>query len=175
MKKDRLSRAKMVRSGPKTRGGFRKRGGLSILPSRSTTECEPSTSWDTSLLLTEDTSCDAIAIQPSGIEELGLEPTEMMTDITVDDYVLVSYLDKLFPGKVKEIQLNVDSPNTYKVSCMSRKGKCWVWPDKPDELFYDREDIVKKIDENAIQLINKRGMIQVKDVLLFSEEEYEMY
>lgn len=37
--------------------------------------------------------------------------------------MIVSYETKLFPGKVKEINLLTDSPPIYKVSCMVKEGE----------------------------------------------------
>lgn len=66
------------------------------------------------------------------------------SDFQVDDHVIVSYEDKLFPGKVTEINLFANSSTKYKVSCMVRKGKKWIWPERADEMWYERHEIVKK-------------------------------
>lgn len=48
-----------------------------------------------------------------------------------------------------------------------------MWPEKSDEVRYEREKIVKKISEENFVVINKRGMYDVKERLLYSEDEYD--
>jgi len=49
----------------------------------------------------------------------------------------VQYDGSLYPGEVKSV-----ISDEYEVSVMMKSGKYYRWPDKPDQLYYKKEDVV---------------------------------
>lgn len=79
------------------------------------------------------------------------------TDININDYVIVNYLDDYYPGRIVEIE-----NDKYLISTMTRSGlNKWKWPSLKDEIFYDFKEILQKIE--APWEINKRGFFEIKD------------
>lgn len=95
-------------------------------------------------------------------------------EYNVEDFVIISYQGAQYPGKVITVERQ-DQVNTtlYEISCMTRKGKTWVWPEKIDAIWYQEEDIIKKLDESCVKLVNKRGMMRVNDPILYSDDDDE--
>jgi hypothetical protein len=57
----------------------------------------------------------------------------------------------------------------YRVNTMQRSGNYWVWPLKPDSIFYKQEDIIQKIDPPAIvggRAVSSRGRFTFKNSLI---------
>jgi len=55
-------------------------------------------------------------------------------------WCLVQYDGSLYPGEVKSV-----IGDEYEVSVMMKSGKYYRWPDKPDQLYYQKEDVVRII------------------------------
>lgn len=55
---------------------------------------------------------------------------------------------------------------------MSKKGQNWTWPEKTDELTYEREEVVKKTSANCKTVVNKRGFYRIKERLLCEEDDF---
>ncbi|KAG5869444.1 hypothetical protein JTB14_016923 [Gonioctena quinquepunctata] len=78
--------------------------------------------------------------------------TEHPAKICLNDFVIVKYDSKQFPGQVKDI----NNENEYLVSVMVRSGPHgWRWPEKKDEIWYPEEDVLEKI---CPTVINSRGI-----------------
>lgn len=71
-------------------------------------------------------------------------------DVAVDDWVVVKYDDVHFPGIVTKIE-NEDC----KVAVMVKYGKLWKWPESKDEIYYTRNNIIRKV--NPPSVANARG------------------
>lgn len=71
-----------------------------------------------------------------------VEPDDPELDIDTGSYVVVRYDNVLYPGKVVETK-----KNGYVVSCMTKAGVNWKWPQQPDVLLYNKSDIVQLIAE----------------------------
>ena len=52
----------------------------------------------------------------------------------------MEYDGVIYPGEVKLVE-----GEEYKVSVMIAAGTHWKWPASPDEVFYRREKIVKRL------------------------------
>lgn len=88
---------------------------------------------------------------------------------SIDKFVIVSYEGSLFPG-IEISGIEISEPTTsYRVSCMVKKGRYWMWPEKLDEVWYQQFYAIKKVDN--YRAINKRGMYDLKDSLLSSDSE----
>lgn len=86
------------------------------------------------------------------------------TDININDYVIINYLNEYYPGKIVQIK-----NGKYLVNTMTRSGlNKWKWPTVKDEIFYEFEEILQKIE--APLEINKRGFFEIKDF-----EEYQKF
>lgn len=73
-------------------------------------------------------------------------------------YVIIKYEGEYFPGLIK----NIDN-NSYEVSTMVlSKGNSFRWPETPDQIWYDKDTIIEKIQEP--QLFNKRGFYKVPEM-----------
>lgn len=87
--------------------------------------------------------------------------SEKRINLDIGSYVIVKYSNELYPAKI----LNTDNDEWY--CCAMRKSGLdrlnhWKWPDTPDLLWYNREDIVLKIKEPKI--INTRGVCVVPEL-----------
>ncbi|KAG5895676.1 hypothetical protein JTB14_026999 [Gonioctena quinquepunctata] len=79
--------------------------------------------------------------------------TEHPAKICLNDFVIVKYDSKQFPGQVKDI----NNENEYLVSVMVRSGPHgWRWAEKKDEIWYPEEDVLEKICPPTV--INSRGI-----------------
>lgn len=91
----------------------------------------------------------------------------------VNDYVVVHYEEKFFPGKVTESK-NKDIDNfIYKVNAFERFGQKWRWPLRKDEIFYEEKDVIKVIKETDVIPHNNRGMFKIIDSFLL--EKWELF
>ncbi|KAG5891803.1 hypothetical protein JTB14_006193 [Gonioctena quinquepunctata] len=78
--------------------------------------------------------------------------TEHPAKICLNDFVIVKYDSKQFPGQVKDI----NNENEYLVSVMVRSGPHgWQWPENKDGIWYP-EDVLEKICPPTV--INSRGI-----------------
>lgn len=67
---------------------------------------------------------------------------EQPSGVQLGDFVLVRYAGKLYPGKITS---GVDDNGDVCISAMNRKGKNWLWPNPPDEIWYSKDQIQRKI------------------------------
>ena len=175
---------KRPRSGPKTRGGVRARGATvrilknigqndaenNILAEIDVNSCMPESS--------ELVNCPIIIAEENKVLEQGIlldmfnKPStdENSYSFEVNDYVVVAYEGKCYPGKVTAIEVRGNF-TAFRVSCMVKKGKNWVWPEREDEIWYNKDSLLKKIQESSMKKINKRGMVHIRDNLLSSSDE----
>ena len=73
-----------------------------------------------------------------------------IVDPEVDEWVLVLYDDKQYPGIVMS-KLN----DSFEVTVMVPAGSYWKWPSPKDVLFYNKKDILKKLQKPIP--VNNRG------------------
>ena len=66
---------------------------------------------------------------------------ESETYVNVGHWVVVNFEGATYPGEVVEVQ----SMNHVTVNVMHQSGKGWRWPDNPDMIPYDIDEILKKI------------------------------
>ena len=77
-----------------------------------------------------------------------------MNAFNVDDFVVVNFEGRLYPGKVTDIKLS-----GYMVSAMELTKKQWRWPTQPDEIFYSKKEVLYGI--NPPKPVGKRGLFEV--------------
>lgn len=73
-------------------------------------------------------------------------------------YVIIKYEGEYFPGLIKNIDNNIYEISTMVIS----KGNTFRWPDTPDQIWYNKEAIIEKIQQP--QVINKRGFFKVPEM-----------
>ncbi|KAG8171900.1 hypothetical protein JTE90_017787 [Oedothorax gibbosus] len=61
-------------------------------------------------------------------------------DYKAGEWVLVQYEGKYYPGEVVG-----NEGDSYCVNVMIPAGKNWRWPQNPDQILYEKENIVKKL------------------------------
>ena len=76
--------------------------------------------------------------------------------IQTDDFVIVDFEGKLFPGQVTAV-----SEREAKVSVLHKSGFNWKWPKCVDEISYEMTEIKQKI---AKPLPGKRGIFFVPEI-----------
>lgn len=65
---------------------------------------------------------------------------ENIKEFKVGDWVLTMYDKKMCPGEVKAV-----GSEDVQVSVMHRTfQQNWKWPEKPNQIFYKKSDIIKK-------------------------------
>ena len=79
----------------------------------------------------------------------------------VGDYVLVRYEDDLYPGRIIEIK----NDEEVLISAMKKSAQNWRWPAKPDEIFYSKDEIVRKI--NPPTQVGRREIFKVEELIPF--------
>lgn len=115
---------------------------------------------DQDLKLSED---DQINHPKQRTESLESDENILLKDISLqllkkNTYIIVKYEGKYFPGLIK----NIDK-NTYKISTMVlSRGNTFRWPDKPDQIWYNREVIMEKIEKP--KSINNRDFFKVPEM-----------
>ena len=62
------------------------------------------------------------------------------TTLKVGQWVVVNYDGIEFPREVTTCETDVQ------VSVMHRSGNAWRWPTNPDEIFYEHQSILQKIN-----------------------------
>lgn len=80
--------------------------------------------------------------------------------IDVGDYLIVQYEEKYYPGKLTAIK-----KNKFLVSVMVPSGTFWKWPEKKDEIYYEKGDI-KEVIKEPVQK-NARGAYLVPEIEKF--------
>lgn len=91
-----------------------------------------------------------------------LNPLPRM-NLKPQDYVVVSYEGKYFPGKIIDIR-----DKEYFVSAMAQSGRTgWRWPDISDEIWYSEKEVVMTIKPPKMK--NSRGIFLVEEMEEFTE------
>lgn len=80
--------------------------------------------------------------------------------VSLGQFVVISYEEELFPGKITQVNL---SEKSVTVSCMRKSKKHWKWPETEDKVVnYEIDDIVMTI--KPPESVNKRGILRVKEL-----------
>lgn len=107
------------------------------------------------LVKTKDDANDDEEINKENATSVALNSTE----ISKNDFVVITYEEEKFPGLVIEIK---KGPK-FRIKAMALAGmgkrNRWKWPEKEDVLDYERDDIAKKYAPPI--LINSRGIYAV--------------
>ncbi|KAK3933121.1 Jerky protein homolog-like [Frankliniella fusca] len=86
----------------------------------------------------------------------------------IGSYVIVEYEEEYFPGQV----VNADVDGSAEVKVMVMRGlNDWGWPEKVDQVWYDKDKIIEKINEPAL----KPSMSSKAHRLLYSVPEIIKY
>lgn len=86
---------------------------------------------------------------------------KLMKYLKKGTFIIVKYEGEYYPGKVDMDE--DEKSDTVFVSVMEKSGlNNWKWPNKPDKLWYDKEDVAKII--SSPKLINKRGVYKVDEM-----------
>jgi len=72
------------------------------------------------------------------------------SEFVVGDWCAVEYDKTLFPGEIRSLQ-----GDDYEVSVMVKAGKYWKWPQVEDKIFYQKQNVRKKL--NAPKVVSSRG------------------
>ena len=80
------------------------------------------------------------------------EPVEEAYKIV--DYVLVKFEGELWPGQITSMEIPDAKINVMK---RSKCGKGWMWPDCPDESWYNIEEIESIIQDPKPISKSRRG------------------
>ncbi|KAJ8941959.1 hypothetical protein NQ314_010178 [Rhamnusium bicolor] len=87
-----------------------------------------------------------------------------------DDYVIIKYDDSYYPGKIKET--NIDG-SEFRVSAMEKSGILnWKWPDHEDIMWYQENDLVKRIKSPTPK--NDRGIFSIPEMKGYSSIFYKL-
>lgn len=87
-----------------------------------------------------------------------LKNSEKNTIYKKDYFVIVKYENEYYPGKI----LNV-TESQVRVNVMVKSGVIgWKWPQTPDVLWYEKNDVIKIITEP--QKLNNRGIYTVAEM-----------
>ncbi|KAJ8909702.1 hypothetical protein NQ315_002742 [Exocentrus adspersus] len=110
-----------------------------------------------------DSSSNKKPIDDTG-KESNVDELITATVISNNSYVIVDYNGMYYPGQV--ISVNED---IIRIKHMEKCGKTklWRWPEKPDCVDYNPEDIAQIIGEPVLK--NKRNMYDVPEILRFSK------
>lgn len=66
-----------------------------------------------------------------------------MSELKIEEYVIVQYEGEKFPGVIKKLKTGSALVSVMALSGINR----WKWPSPPDELWYYRDDIIEKIEK----------------------------
>ncbi|KAL3045390.1 hypothetical protein OYC64_013626 [Pagothenia borchgrevinki] len=111
----------------------------------------------TKMKMDDSSNANSDHLQPDSIQKTYAESpstdVEKNEEYTVGQFVIVSYDNKLFVGQI---------------NCMVQHGKrnVFKWPNKPDCIFYHREQIASVISEPEP---NRAAQLTKYDWLLFNE------
>ncbi|XP_046988993.1 uncharacterized protein LOC124594667 [Schistocerca americana] len=95
---------------------------------------------------------------PNDKDVLGIDSMAPEKNVfKVDDFVVVNFEGKLFPGRVTE-----EKQEGYIVSVMERTKMFWKWPTKEDAILYSKEEVFYTIDPP--RPVGKRGFFEVKNL-----------
>ncbi|XP_060803414.1 uncharacterized protein LOC106131537 [Amyelois transitella] len=92
--------------------------------------------------------------------------TRQTNKITSGCYVIVTYENKYFPGKVEKVENNL-----FEVSAMVLSmGNTFRWPEKPDKIWYRFDQIIEEIDTPV--RLNNRGFYKIKEMQKYLPDIY---
>jgi hypothetical protein len=93
------------------------------------------------------------------IQDDQIQTQQNQLEYEVNDFVIVRYDKKYFPGKIIQ-----EEDEEYEVTTMvqSEKGKVWKWPELPDTVWYKRKDVLTKIAEP--KKVNSRGFFVITEL-----------
>ncbi|KAK1898989.1 Presequence translocated-associated motor subunit PAM17 mitochondrial [Dissostichus eleginoides] len=122
----------------------------------------------TKMRMDDSSNANSDHLQPDSIQKTYAESpstdVEKNEEYTVGKFVIVSYDNKLFVGQITKLLLD-----NIEINCMVQHGKrnVFKWPNKPDCIFYHREQIASVISKPEP---NQRAAQLTKyDWLLFNE------
>ena len=76
--------------------------------------------------------------------------------LSVDDYVIVRWNDRMYPGKIISM-----SEEGILVSCMKKTKEFWRWPVIQDVQLYSWENVICQI---AIPMFAKKGCFVIPEI-----------
>nr|XP_023025875.1 uncharacterized protein LOC111513886 [Leptinotarsa decemlineata] len=85
------------------------------------------------------------------------------SNFSVDDFVIVNYEGKYYPGVIKNIADGKAFISTMTTSSLRQ----WKWPEGKDEIWYEFHEIIEKIKKP--KQVNKRGFFEVEEVNKYSQ------
>lgn len=115
---------------------------------------------DQDLELSEDDQINCPKLTTESLESDENIPLKDLSlqSLKKNTYVIIKYEGEYFPGLIK----NIDN-NTYEISTMVlSRGNIFRWPDTPDQIWYNREAIMEKIQKP--KTINNRGFFKVPEM-----------
>jgi len=87
------------------------------------------------------TNAQTPVTKPNPAAAMPLDNVEDMQTLKENDWVLVKYDEKTYPGTVTAVV-----GSEVEVSVMEPAGKFWKWPVKADKIFYTRDNVLQHID-----------------------------
>lgn len=103
--------------------------------------------------------------QPLSENSEGVEETIVAENpLEEEDFVIIIYEGRYYPGQIKQINSNNKS---YLVKTMKQSGFNFRWPEKEDILWYSQEEVISKIGKP--RLINSRGSYYVHEMNIYME------
>lgn len=75
----------------------------------------------------------------------------------VGEHVIVLYDSQVYPGVITSVELD-----GALISAMKKSLKFWKWPEKPDEIWYEWDNVIGSI--NPPKQMSKRGLYVVPEV-----------
>ncbi|KAI9515349.1 hypothetical protein NQZ68_026082 [Dissostichus eleginoides] len=134
--------------------------------------CQYPEMWEcfkpTKMRMDDSSNANSDHLQPDSIQETYAESpstdVEKNEEYTVGKFVIVSYDNKLFVGQITKLLLD-----NIEINCMVQHGKrnVFKWPNKPDCIFYHREQIASVISEPEPN--QHAAQLTKYDWLLFNE------
>jgi len=101
-------------------------------------------------------------IKPNPTASVPLDNAEHMQTFKENDWVLVKYDEKTYPGTFTAVV-----GSEVEVSVIERAGMVWKWPVKAHKIFYTRHNVVQLIDPP--ELAGTRRQYRFKSLNLLSD------
>lgn len=97
---------------------------------------------------------------PPDSEEFSPDNFPETNTFSIGEYVIVDYEGEKFPGKI----VNLDT-DEFEVSVMCMKGQDWAWPEKLDQMWYFKKDVLERIKEpELIESASRRKRFRVPEI-----------
>lgn len=77
------------------------------------------------------------------------------------DYVAVQYQGKIYPGKILS---NFDQDGEACIAAMKKHKKHWMWPNPPDQIWYKREQVLRRIATPSLVSCNSNDEVYLVDL-----------